>query len=47
MSRQSLVKTKGFLIAIELAKMKRFFVATENSMSRQSLPHVAAKSSRT
>ena len=43
MSRQSLVKTKGFLVAIEhfyvatdLAKVKRFYVAIENSMSRQS-----------
>ena len=41
MSQQSLDKTKGFLVAkkycyvaIELAKVKRFYVATENSMSR-------------
>ena len=36
MSRQSLVKTKSFLVAIELAKLERFYVAEENSMSQQS-----------
>ena len=36
MSRQSLVKTKSVLIATELAKVKRFYVARENLMSRQS-----------
>ena len=56
MSRQSLVKTKGFLVATEhfyvvteLAKVKRFYVATEllEIALRQSIPYVMAKSSRT
>ena len=29
MSRQSLVKTKSFYVATELAKVKRIYVATE------------------
>ena len=36
MSRQSLVKTKSFYVATELAKVKRIYVSTKNSMSRQS-----------
>ena len=56
MSRQSLVKTKGFLIAIEyfhvateLAKVKRFYVAIElpEIVSRQSIRYIVTKSSKT
>ena len=36
MLRHSLVKTKSFLVSIELARLERFYVAGENSMSQQS-----------